>query len=204
MKPVSTDSENGYADLEIDNSDDSNDEVFLGLPQKKPANVEIINLETHKETKKHSGSSKRHFVFHIIINTNKSKNNMELPEYESIWNKLSVGARKFFETYFFQLYTLYDVKNPGPMADVPLEDRIISGPKITYTREIGPTRGLIHLHCCVRFTVRALRIKLNIQGIEKTWGKMLGLNGVHCCIKLYRDASGTLVDYMRKSLIDSY
>lgn len=180
------------------------DEVFTGnnIPID---DFQITDIELEGSKSKKSGlPPKRHLNFHLIVNTQKRKDQMELPEFETLWNRLSNACKVFFKDYLPKLYSLFEVKNPGSLKDTPLQDRIIGTPTVEYIREIGPTRSLIHLHAVIKFTVRSLIIRMNVPGIEKVFSKLLGLNGVHVYCKLHRDANSTLNDYLRKSLIEDY
>jgi hypothetical protein len=191
----------------ITENDDVNiddDEVYTG-EDINIGDFDITNLENEdQKSKRKALPPKRHLNFHLIINTQKQKDKLELIEYEVLWDRLAKACQVFFKQYLPKLYSLFEVKNPGCMKDIPLQDRILCTPTVNYIREIGPTRSLIHLHAVIKFTVRSLIIRLNVPGIEKVFSKLLGLNGVHVYCKLHRDANGTLNDYIRKSLINDY
>lgn len=187
-------------DFDIDDIDDDdiysdNDITSKGL--------EIVDIEMNPTSKKKSNlPPKRWIIYHLVINTNQRKPSMDPAKFDLLWNRMKSASTIFFEKYFSKLYSLVDVKSPGNFKDVPLQDRILSGPKVEFVREIGPKRGLLHIHIMVKWSVRALNIQLNRVGIEKVWAKLLGLNSLYVHIKKFNDANSNLIDYIRKTLYD--
>lgn len=189
---------NNKLDFDIIEDDDifTDDEIHSN-------GLEIIDLEDNKSSeKKRYLPAKRWIIFHMVINTNQRKPSMDIAKYELLWDRMKKGSLIFFEKYFPKLYSLSEIKSPGILADTPLQDRIISGPKIEFMREIGPKRGLLHIHCMAKWSVRALNIQINRVGIQKVWSKLLGLDNVYVHIKKFNDANSNLIDYIRKTLYD--
>lgn len=162
----------------------------------------VTDLEKEPRKKKGSKPPQRHIKFHIIFNTNKSKWSLESHQFEELDAKITQACQTFFKEKMPKLYSLEEVADPGSFEDTPLEDRIISK-KVEYIREIGPKKGLIHVHAVVSFCYRALKIQVNRVGIQKSFEKLLGMP-IYCYIKTYRAAKENLHDYVRKTEVDKY
>lgn len=159
-------------------------------------NVAEESLEPNRKNKK---PPRRHIGFHIIVNTNKSKDHCDLTEYQEIRDKLGETCRKIYNSKAFPKYCELSAPSTdaGSYENVKLINRV-ENCSINFVIEIGPVKGLIHAHASVQFAVRALNIKLNKAKIEKFFEKEMN-RYLHVYIKTHRLANETLEDYIRKS-----
>jgi hypothetical protein len=184
--------------------DSDSDDINSSLKTSDHLKIDTINLETDpQERKKSNLPPRRHISFHLIFNTNISKFSIEASDFEDLWNRMEKACEIFFKTKLINFIALSSAKNPGVLHDTPLEKRVEGRPKVEFIREIGPKRGLMHIHASVSFVVRAVNIKMNQPGIQNCMAKLLGLKNIHFCCKTYRLARETLSDYIRKTKFET-
>ena len=142
---------------------------------------------------------KRHTNFHIIFNTNQRENSLHGDEVDVLINKLKNGAVTFAKEHLNNYIVLNEVSFPGILADTPLENRVIER-KFEFKVEIGPKKGLIHLHMAIYMSFRALWIQLDSTGAKSCLRQIMGMPSAYFYCKTERAAKENLQDYIRKTL----
>jgi len=184
---------------DYDSYDEDNEDIRRG----SDIDFHVNDIENEPLTEKSKAPDRRHISFHIVVNTNQRKDNMEQEAYNNLWEKLKNAANIFCTQKLSEYIILEQPKYSGIWEGKPLPERICGKPKVEYMREIGPKRGLIHLHISVHFIVRALLVRLDINGVKICFNKLLG-SGLYIFYKTYRSAHDNIADYIRKTQFIEY
>lgn len=144
----------------------------------------------------------------MTINSNYRVNTHPQQESEEFEQKFKDVVRQFVNHDLPDKFlTLKDVKNPGVMADIPLEDRIEKA-DIDYVFEVGPKTGCFHCHIVLIMAKRGCNTKLDYTGISKYLKKNLNGNCYFFSKLFYNSNFGkttrdVLMNYINKTLKSS-
>ena len=144
--------------------------------------------------------SVRHTNFHMVFSTNQREGSLHPNEIDDLIKRLKQTATDFGNNYLNDYIVLNEVNKPGLMADKTLIQRV-SSCRFEFKTEIGPKRGLIHLHMAFYTSHRALCIQLDTTGVKACLRKLMKMPGAYFYCKVERLASENLEDYIRKTII---